>query len=228
MTTPADPKPPADPQNPAAPDPQPPAPPPADPPDPEPFAVFKTSDDLNKRLAQAARSQLREMGFEDPNALKDIVAEHKKLQDEAEKQRQAQMSELEREREQRQALERQAEEAMSAAEAAELRAHLYSVFAEKGVRNFDYALWEVSSKLEGLGEDEELDERAYLDELLADPVKAAALGIASVSTQGVTTTVDDKGPQAKPPGGGTQGDKDVFSMTPEQFRKHLEGRGVSV
>lgn len=204
---------------------------PIDPPAPEaekpapaaPFAVFPDADSFNSRVSRETRKQLRELGIESPDELKKLREEHQRLQEEAEKQRQAQMSEIEREREARQKFEREAADAMSSAEQAELKAHLYEVFAEKGIRNFDYALWEVTHKLAELEDDEQLDEYAFLDEIMEDPSKRVALGLEVANKAvGAHTTDDSKGPQPRPPGGGTEPPKDAFAKDSQEFKEELQ------
>ena len=197
-------------------------------PDPEeraqPFAVFPDADSFNSRVSRETRKKLRELGIESPEQLQHLREEHARLQEEAEKQRQAQMSELEREREARAQFEKEAQDAASSAEQSELKAYLYEVFAEKGIRNFDYALWEVVHRLEDLEPDEELDEHEFLDELMADPVKRVALGLESTKPVGANTTDSSKGPQPKPAGGGSQEPNDAFAKSQQDFKQDLQNK----
>ena len=206
-------------------------PPNPNPPPPQPFAVFDSSDAFNKRMEREARRILKEQGIEDPAAVKQMLDDYAKIKAAQEEERKKQMTEVDRMREERNQFETSSKEAMSRAEEAELKAHLFQVFAEKGIRNFDYAFYKVSSKLAGLGETEELDERAYLDELLANETEKAALGLAApaapaqpVQRQGVTTTDPAKGPTAPPAGGNPPPPADAFSMKKDDFNADLQKR----
>lgn len=149
-------------------------------PAPEPYAVFPDAESFQKRVEREARKALRELGVDDPAAIKSMLAEYGTLKNAAEEARRAQMTEVERLKTDLAAKEAQAAEAMSTAEEAKLRAHLYQVFARRGIRNFDYGFWLITSKLAGMPDDAEpLDEEAFLEASAADPATRAALGIAS-------------------------------------------------
>jgi hypothetical protein len=196
---------------------------------PQPFAVFENSDAFNKRMEREAKKLLRDAGLPDDTAsVKAQLDELAKLKAAQEEERKKQMTEADRLREERSQFEAQAKGAMSRAEEAELRAHLYQVFAEKGIKNFDYAFWAVTNKLSSLGETEELDERAFLDELLAS--QGAALGVVSAAaptapTQRPLTNTDPaKGPVAPPAGGTPPPPADAFAQTKDQFNSDLQKR----
>jgi len=207
---------------------QPPAPAPPPPPA-QPFAVFQTNEAFNERVSRETRKQLRELGVEDPGKLKEILTRNQELEAEAEKQRQAQMTELEREREQRAQYERQANAAAARAAEAERKAELYDVFAEKGVRNFDYAYFELTRRLSKVAEGETFDPGSYVDELLGDQVKRAALmgadpAAPAAPARGVTTTPTGRETPAPPAGGGAVPPADAFEMSRDAFQSDLEKR----
>lgn len=198
---------------------------------PQPFAVFESSDAFNKRMEREARKILKDAGIEgDPAAVKAAMDELAKLKAAQEEERKKQMSEADRLREERATFENQAKASMSRAEEAELKAHLYQVFAEKGIKNFDYALYKVTHKLGTLGENEELDERAFLDELLANATESAALGVAAAAAAapaktGATTTDPSKTTAVAPPAGGQgQPQTDPFTMKKDEFNADLQRR----
>lgn len=201
--------------------------PPTQPP-PQPFAVFPDADTFTKRMEREAKRILKEQGIEDPVAVKAQLDEYAKLKAAQEEQRKQQMSEVERMREERDQAQAASRDAMSKAEENQLRAHLYKVFAETGIRNFDYAFWAVTNKLSSLGETEELDERAWLAEQLKDPTQAAAYGYASAQAPRqvpITNTDPSKGPLAPPAGGQPQGAPgDAFGLNKDQFSQDLQRR----
>ena len=202
----------------------PPAPPPA-----KPFAEFPDADTFNKRMEREAKRILKEQGIEDPAAVKAQLDEYAKLKAAQEEERKKQMSEADRLREERDKAAAERTSAMSRAEEAELRAHCYQVFASKGIKNFDYALWKLTQKLSEIGDDGELDEAAWLDEQLKDPATAAAFGLATTpppppARQGVTNTEPGKPPPPPPPGGGNGEEKTAMDMNKQDFQKHVQAK----
>ncbi len=190
----------------------------------EPFAVFETAEAFQKRVAQATRSALKDAGLTitDPAKLKEIVDAHAKAEAEKAAAAEAQKSEIQKAMEAKAAAEAAQQAAMSQAEEASMKAHLYKVFAEAGVKNFDYAFYKVQSKLAALGDNEELDEVKFVADMMADKAQHAALGVdaATVKTEGATTTVQGGGPDPKQPpaGGGGEQPKDAFAQSSEQFK----------
>ena len=191
----------------------------------QPFAVFPDQASFDARIQRASRAKLREMGVESPEQLKEMQDTIAKLQSEAEERRQAEMSELEREREQRIDFEQKAKAAEEAAEEANYKAYLYTVFANKGVRNFEYAEYECMRKAASVGEDDTWDPEQFVDELLADESKSQALGIpVEVKTRGATDTDKQRDPAPRAPGSNGQTGPAVNEMSKEQFNHHLQNK----
>lgn len=190
----------------------------------QPFATFPDAESFKKRVEREARSLLKEAGFTetDPAKLKAIVDAHaKQLADQAAAE-EAKKSEIQRAAEAKAAAEQAAQAAMSEAEAAKMQAHLYKVFAEHGVKNFDYAFYKTQSALAALKDGEELDEVEFVKTMMADKSQAAALGLEGppVKVEGANTTVQGNGPDPKQPpaGGGGEQPKDAFAQSSEQFK----------
>lgn len=190
----------------------------------EPFAVFETAEAFQKRVAQATRSALKDAGLTitDPAKLKEIVDAHAKAEAEKAAAAEAQKSEIQKAAEAAAAAKAAAEAAMSEAESAKMQAHLYKVFAEHGVKNFDYAFYKTSSALAALKDGEELDEVEFVKTMMADKAQAAALGLEGPppKVEGATTTVQGNAPDPKTPpaGGGQTQQKDAFQQTSEEFK----------
>lgn len=170
-----------------------------------PFAVFPTADAFNDRVSRAARTQMaKDLGM-DPSQAKAALDRLAKIDADQKKKDEAELSDLERERKAR----TEAEAAKTAAEEgkaeAELNAHLLQVCAEKGIKNWKYAKFQILEKLDTLAEGEQLDERAYLDELAKEPTSAAALGLqapaAPATHQQPATTTPAAGAPPGSPGG---------------------------
>lgn len=160
-----------------------PAPAPGVPPAPAPAPegeekITLTTTQLNERMERARRGLLKkEFGVDDPEALQAKLKRLTDLEKTEEDRKKAQMSaeeklqaDLATERGKREAAEK-------AAEAAKVDAHLTRLFASNGIKNVDYATFKVMNKLGSLPETEELDENAYLAELLKDPRERIALGL---------------------------------------------------
>lgn len=189
----------------------------------QPFASFPDAESFKKRVEREARSLLKEAGLTetDPVKLKAIVDAHAKAQADAAAAEEAKKSEIQRAAEAKAKAEADAQAAMSAKEEAEMKAHLYRVCAEQGVKNLDYAFFAVSAKLNTLKDNEELDEVAFIQGLMKDPTQAAALGTAApVQVAGATTTEQGGKPDPKPssPAGDPGKPADAFSQSPEQFK----------
>ena len=186
-----------------------------------PFATFETAEAFNRRMEREARSILKAKGI-DPDKIDEQMAALKKLQEDQAKAEEAQKSEIQKAAEAKAKAEADAKSAMGAAEAAQMKAHLYKTFAEKGVKNFDYAFYAVTNKLSSMGENEELDENDFITKMMADPTQAAALGIVGSTVQPTGATTTGVGTQPDPkPASPTQDPKaagDAFGKTAEQFR----------
>lgn len=201
-------------------------------PEAKPFAVFPDQESFEKRMAREARKQLRDMGIEDPETIKAVLAEHTKLKAEREEEQKKQMSEVERIRAEKLAADQQVAALGPQLEEAAMRAHLYKTFAEHGIKNFDYAFHCVTTKLATMGDDEELDEAAYLEELKKDPMQLAALGIAAppvppvVKPTGAVTS-PMVGTQPKPPDPNQQPtEKSAVELSDAEWRARKQQLGI--
>ena len=154
-------------------------------------------DWLNERLERAKKSAFKEaFGVGDPAEIKkrlEYAAEAQKREEEAKK---AQMTEVERLKAEKAEADRIAAENAQKAEQAQLRANCFQVFAQKGIKNFDYGFHIITQRLAAAtATGEEVDQGAFLDEVIKDPMQRAALGIADVSaiaTQGQQPTTQTR------------------------------------
>ena len=208
------------------------APPPAA---PQPYAVFPDAESFQKRVERESRKALKDLGVDDPAAIKTMLAEYGKMQAAAEEAKRQQMTEVDRLRADLATHQAKALEASSAAEEAKLRAHLYQVFSRKGVQNFDYGFWLVTNKLAGLADDAEpLDEEAFLDTMASDPATRAALGIApapaaeppAVFRPANTSPVQGRAPQAPPPNPAIP-NKTAMDMSPAEWVAYKQQIGIA-
>jgi len=190
----------------------------------QPFATFPDAESFKKRVEREARALLKEAGLTetDPAKIKAIVDQHAQTLAAQAAEAEAKKSEIQKAAEAAAAADLAKQQAMSAAEEAETKAHLYRTFAEQGVKNFDYAFFKVQSELAKLPDGQELDEVAFTKAMMADPTQAAALGVVAApvaKVEGVTNT--DAGSQPDPKPGSPAGDPakpvDAFSQSKEAF-----------
>lgn len=189
---------------------------------------------LERERGKAQADFLKSMGFESMEAYEQWKAdrdaeEEAKAQAEREK-----LSEIERYKADLAEAQKKVDEANAAqkaaaeeAEAARVEAHLHSVFAAKGIKNTDYAFFKIESKLNSLPDGEELDENAFLDELLADATEAAALGAGDFKGKPVpaTTTQPKTGPAPKPPGANPN--KHASEMDDAEWKAFKKAHGLA-
>ena len=197
------------------------APPPAAPAAPAaPFAVFPDSASFNARLDRETRTRLKEMGVEDPEQVKTLLAEHTALKAEAEKKRLENLSELEREKEARTKAENELAAERTRAANAAMETQLFKLYAEHGVKNYDFATFAISQARAKVPDPSKFDAAEFLKTLKEDPAQAAALGLVGVTSVGASTTeaTKDTPPKGAPP----PTTKPVKDMTPEEFRQHVE------
>ncbi len=220
--------PPAPPGNPPAPAPPAPGTPPAP---AEPFATFPDSESFQKRVDRETKKRMREaFGTDDEAAIKARLEAESKLAKEAEAAKLAQMSEIERAKAEKATAEAAAAAAMSRAEEAEMRSHLYGVFAKKGIRNHEYGFFAVTNALANLGAGETLDENEFLDKLIADPAQKLALGFDSPPTQpkpvGANTT--PAGTPPTPPGSSNAPEtpKSDMALSADEWAKKKRALGI--
>lgn len=197
----------------------------------QPFAVFPDAESFNKRVEREARRILKEAGIADPDPakIKLVIDAYNKSQADAAAAEEAKKSEIQKAAEAKAKSDAEKEAAMSAKEEAEMKAHLYKVCAQQGIKNIDYAVFKIQTKLASLGDNEELDEEKFIQDLKAKPEELAALGIAStpeVKKEGATTTEQGAKPETKPPdaGGNAPQTKDVMQMTSEEFRNRTSSK----
>jgi|GEM_PF-1990355 len=140
-----------------------------------PHIVFKDADSFNKRIAQEARKQLREMGIDDPSAVKEMLSKATELAAQAEAQKKAQMTEIDRVR--AEATESAAQLAATQADLVEakLEAKLNAAFGKFGIKNTGYGAFKVQSELK---KNADLDIDTYLSQLLGEETEKYALGAA--------------------------------------------------
>jgi len=225
------------PADPSVQDPQPPTVDPTPPGD----AAPPTSDDalsiprsaLEARLAQAKASGQKELlttlGLKDADELKATLDAAKQAEEARAEAERAEMSEIQRLQADIDALkEKNSQEAVARAEAEqaaeELRVknHLHSLFTAKGITNTAYAMFRVEQALGALEDGAELDEAAFVDELVADESQKAALGLAPDKRNANTTPPKD-GPDPKPKS--DDGDFDAMTATPDEMAKRYRDIG---
>lgn len=212
-----------------------PAPAPAPAPSAEETLTLTTSQ-LNERMERARRALVKkELGVDDLDAAKAKLARLAELEKGEEDRKRAAMSEQERLQAELQSAKAEAAKAAADAERAKLDLHLTRLFAKHGIRNPDYATFRIMSKLNELPDTEELDEEAFVKELLASPSERVALGLdaaapASAEPRKVevppTTTAPAGSAPKPPPANPVQPPKTAMDMSPAEWAKHKAALGI--
>lgn len=182
--------------------------PPADPPAPTPTGVVSmTQEQFNERLARERRSHLKSLGFESEEQALNL----KKQQEEAEKKRQeeerAKLSETERYRQDYENERRKNQQRDEELAALKFENHVTKACTELGVKNVDYAIYEVMRAADSAQPGAPpLDVKAYLTNLASSSdMKRMSLGLDVVQptpTQNpvpVHSSPDGNLPPAPPP-----------------------------
>lgn len=212
------------------------APPAAAPVAPEqPAVVFNTNEQFNERMDRHYRSRMREQfGTDDPAEIKAIIAKAKELEDAEAERAKAEMTEVDRLK--AELVEREAEKAAAEEQAdiALFESHVTGKCAALGIKNTDYAMFQVAQAAEALPDDQELDVEAYLKTQMEEhPDVRAAYGM-EAPVEGVPVPAhttphnpNTPGPVTPPAGGPPPAVRNANDMTPQEFQKHLASLGAS-
>jgi hypothetical protein len=172
------------------------------------------------RLAQAQKSLLKTLGFDSEDQAKERLGALKKLEDEAEERRKAQLSEVEREKEARLTAERERDAARQRADATERAAKVTRACAERGIKNVDYAEY-VLGKAELSADFGQL-----LDGMMAErPDLKAALQL-TVPTTTVTPPNTNTGAQPPPPAPPAPPTNDALTMKDQDWARERQRLGI--
>jgi len=185
-----------------------------------------------ERAKQAAKLEIaKASGFDSIEAFEAWQAQAKEAMQAQEEAKRQQMSELERlkadlaARDARLAeAESQAKQAQLEAEGARIEAHIQRLCAERGIKNADYVFWKLEQAASALGDDDELDEVKFLDDLVKDEAQRAALGVSSApQPRPADTSPPQGGPHPKPE---DQGQFDALKLSDEEWRAHKAKLGL--
>jgi len=132
---------------------------------------------------------LKTLGFESEQELRDFQKAEQERREKEEEERRAQQSREEQLQEDLQKAEREKQEAIDAAEALRWERHVSGICAELGVRNVEYAMFELERAASGMGESDELDVEAWLRERI-DPEKAEQHAERLAEKLGLATALD--------------------------------------
>lgn len=159
-----------------------------------------TSEQLKERLTRAQMSFMHEQfGTKDPAEIKAKLQQLVEMEQAEEKRKREQLT-----REQQLQADLEAQRAVAAKaqedrDAMAFETHITRLCAEIGVKNVDYAMWEVARQTEALKAGEQLDAKAHLTKLLESDQSRAALGaVAPVSVEQVPVNTDPTGGQVPP------------------------------
>lgn len=195
--------------------------------------VTLTTKQLNERMERAVRSFIkRELGAESADEIKAARGKLADLERAEEERRKAAMTEQERLQAELAEARRAADQAAAAAEQARVDLHLTKLFARHGVRNPDYATWRIMDRLNQLPDSEELDEEAFLKELLADQRERVALGVDAAEPEPrrvevPPTTTAPAGAAPKPPGPNpVQAPRSAYDLNSSEWSRRKAELGI--
>lgn len=195
--------------------------------------VTLTTKQLNERMDRAVRSFLkRELGAESADEIKAARGKLADLERAEEERRKAAMSEQEKLQAELAEARKAAEAASAAAEQARVDLHLTKLFARHGVRNPDYATWRIMDKLNQLPDSEELDEEAYLRELIADQRERVALGVDAPAPEPrkvevpPTTTSSTAGAPKPPQSNPVQVPRSAYDLNASEWSRRKAELGI--
>lgn len=183
-----------------------------------------TTSALKDRLERSYASRLSQRFGKTEEELRAILKANEEAEAAREEQRRAEQTEIERLREQFNEAESRAKAAQEAADRAAVRDYVAQQCIALGIKDLDYAIYQVERRAASLGDDDEpLDAAEFLKaEVEARP---QAYGVRSASA-GSTTSVygadgnrppspDERKPPAAP---------DAMTMTDEELRKYRNER----
>ena len=224
---------PPDPNGPPAPTPAPtppaPTPPtPPAPPEPDPGTINLTSAQLKERLDRSHAARLREAGLGSDAELQELIARDKKRKEDEEAARLASLSREQVLTEQKTKAEAEAAESKALLARATFERHVTGVCARMGVKNTDYAMFDVERAAEALPDGQELDVEGYLKERMEkSPEARAALGMAPDQVVPVPVTTTPGGAPPVPPAPGAPGaPKDAFGMSTAEWQQRQAALGL--
>lgn len=205
-------------------------------PQPVDASISMTSQQLTDRMARDRQAYLRGLGFETEGELVAMQAAQREQAEATETARREQQTREETLQEDLTARTTERDAAIAEGEQLRWERHCSGICATVGVRNVEYAMFELERAANALGDSEELDVEAWLQERI-DPANAgqhgtmaAALGMAAPPVQvrdvPITTTGDRPPPVAPPAGGGPPSDGDAMGMDPAAWAAHKESLGI--
>lgn len=209
---------------------QPPAPPAA------PAPIEMTSEQLADRIQRGQAATLNAVGLDSPEALAALVERDRQATAAAEETRRTQLSTEQQLREDLATRVAERDTAIAESETLRWERHVSGICATLGVRNVEYATFEVERAAEATPEGQEFDVAAWLQERVNPEAEEhsamrAALGMAAptVGTQPapVTTTGAADGNAPPPPAPrGTHTAVDAMDMDPAAWQRHQESLGI--
>lgn len=207
--------------------------PPAPPASPTPPTQGPPTEDpvwLADRLARAERASLKKhFGSDDPAALKARLDRAEELE-KAEKERaRLALSEQQRLQQDLDTERAKATDAQRERDAIAFESRVVRVCAELGVKNVDFAMFEIARAAEALPEGQTLDPTKYLQELAAKgDSQKMALGMSSAPgvIQVPATTTPNPGDPPAAPGGIVPGEKTAFEMDDKAWAAKKASLGI--
>lgn len=177
-------------------------------------SISMSSEQLKERMGRAQASYLQEhFGTRDPAEVKARLEQLEQMNAAEEQRKRDQLSKEEQLQADLAAERQRAQEAQEERDAVAFESHVTRVCAELGVKNVDFAMWEIARKADELADDEQIDAREHLQGLLDDNQSRAALGVsAAVQTEPTGATTTPAGQEPNPEQTNTAPDGSAFDM----------------
>lgn len=160
-----------------------------------------TPDQLTDRLNRGFGSRFKqEFGDRTPEQVQADLARLGEMEAAEAERKKAEMTEIERLRTEKEEAEAAAEAAQEARDAAQFEQQIAATCAELGVKNVQYAMWQVAGKTESLAEGEQLNVKEFLTEELKTQGAAYGYQPPPAPPQQVSSPVTTDPSGQQPPG----------------------------
>ena len=187
-----------------------------------------TSEQLKERLGRAQSSYLQEnFGTRDPAEIQAKMERLAEMEAAEEQRRREQLSEQERLQADLEAERAKAAQAQEERDAIAFENHVTRVCAELGVKNVEFAMWEITRKAEEMEDEETFDAKEHLQGMLDNSQQRAALGIAeAIQTQPTGATTTPAAGEEPTPQGQPTNDGSAFEMNAQEWAEKKARLGI--
>lgn len=190
-----------------------------------------SSDQLKDRLTRAQLSYLQEQfGTKDSAEIKAKLQQLDDMREAEEQRKREQLSKEEQLQADLDAERARSQAAQEERDAVAFENHITRLCAELGVKNVDFAMWEVARKADDMPEGEQFDAKEYLQGLLEIDQSRAALGapapVETEPTPATTSPAGAPGTEPDPNGGTPKTGEDAFGLNKDDWMAKKARLGI--